>query len=721
MKTIIKYYLLCLLILFVSPYTSFAWEENVTHKDLSDISAGYSVLSKSNGDYLKNLGFNKEMLEELTWNSNKKTIKDWITEGSKLEDEGTYWEMITNVGRSNNHFHNPLKPWASAGLDDDYTLGEIVYNVVGQSALLWAQNPAKQGAFRNDKTEWDWSWQTVRAYYYMALTSTSAIMRQEYFARTFRGVGHQVHLVQDMAVPAHVRNDSHVRDMGMYNYLFKLKHFETWAMKENEKIKLFAAQYNTAKHKPTVDMIRSIQNGELSPTTQFFDTDQYTGSTPPPIVADLTWGLSEYTNANFVSDDTIFTDTFSSSDLKYFPYPRYNPSCYQVVTEVIGANPEGGSIVEEYIKRTCDGEKIDKFLAFNPSHNLFASSTGDRSSFFIDHAVYEAHAKELVPRAVGYSVALIDYFFRGTIEISLSEDDVYAVTDNQDGSGFGKITLNARNTTDSGEAMTDGDISLVIKYKLAQSDPFQNQAITKSEFKYIVVPESTGVRSIPADDTVKLTFNLAGQPLPVWATDVYIQVIYKGKLGAEDGAVAVGFKDISEPTPFDYINIPKVCLFGNWELFNNETIAKADLNLDGTPDFDVFPHDFKDVLIKISSSQTPESRKYPAMDNHTYRIDRLESGNYRRIYLLVGDHFSATSKVMEWLASDARDTFTHFTDERGLAIVSINGVTNQLKDGLEYYPEMKSFMNVYRWLYFRNNLIILRPGETECSWESYGN
>jgi hypothetical protein len=143
--------------------------------------------------------------------------------------------------------------------------------------------------------------------------------------------------------------------------------------------------------------------------------------------------------------------------------------------------------------------------------------------------------------------------------------------------------------------------------------------------------------------------------------------------------------------------------------------------LDGTPDFDVFPHDFKDVLIKISSSQTPESRKYPAMDNHTYRIDRLESGNYRRIYLLVGDHFSATSKVMEWLASDARDTFTHFTDERGLAIVSINGVTNQLKDGLEYYPEMKSFMNVYRWLYFRNNLIILRPGETECSWESYGN
>jgi hypothetical protein len=178
MKTIIKYYLLWLIIFFASPYTAFAWEENVTHKDLSDISAGYSVLSKNNGAYLNNLGFNKEMLEELTWNSNKKTIKDWLQDGAKLEDEGTKLEMAANTGRSNNHFHNPLKEWNSAGLFDSYSItnpsppfNTLTYYVYGQSALVWAQDPAKQGAFRGDASEWDWSWQTIRDYFYKALTS----------------------------------------------------------------------------------------------------------------------------------------------------------------------------------------------------------------------------------------------------------------------------------------------------------------------------------------------------------------------------------------------------------------------------------------------------------------------------------------------------------------------------------------------------------------------
>ncbi|RJQ45225.1 MAG: hypothetical protein C4538_08785, partial [Nitrospiraceae bacterium] len=41
-----------------------SWSSEVTHKDLSSFAAGNSVLSKTKGDYLKNLGFNKELLEE---------------------------------------------------------------------------------------------------------------------------------------------------------------------------------------------------------------------------------------------------------------------------------------------------------------------------------------------------------------------------------------------------------------------------------------------------------------------------------------------------------------------------------------------------------------------------------------------------------------------------------------------------------------------------------
>jgi hypothetical protein len=38
-----------------------AWDENVTHPDLSEIAAESSVLSKTNGDYLENLGFSNEL------------------------------------------------------------------------------------------------------------------------------------------------------------------------------------------------------------------------------------------------------------------------------------------------------------------------------------------------------------------------------------------------------------------------------------------------------------------------------------------------------------------------------------------------------------------------------------------------------------------------------------------------------------------------------------
>jgi hypothetical protein len=34
--------------------------------------------------------------------------------------------------------------------------------------------------------------------------------RDEYFAQTFRGLGHQMHLIQDASQPDHVRNDAHL-------------------------------------------------------------------------------------------------------------------------------------------------------------------------------------------------------------------------------------------------------------------------------------------------------------------------------------------------------------------------------------------------------------------------------------------------------------------------------------------------------------------------------
>jgi hypothetical protein len=53
----------------------------------------------------------------------------------------------------------------------------------------------------------DYSWLLSREYYYQALLTGS----EEQYAKTFRSIGQVMHLVSDAAVPAHVRNDAHLK------------------------------------------------------------------------------------------------------------------------------------------------------------------------------------------------------------------------------------------------------------------------------------------------------------------------------------------------------------------------------------------------------------------------------------------------------------------------------------------------------------------------------
>ena len=198
----------------------FSWTEG-THRNLSEYAAESSVLDKNNGDYLRNLGFARGLKEFLKWGDDNKEIKDWLATGAELEDKKDLLFPLFGTTRSFNHFHNPLRSWDNAGLDDT-AFGK---SYTGQSSLLWAQDGANQENFPGG----DWSWQRIREYYYLALTSTTDAVRQEYFARVFRGLGHQMHLIQDAAQPDHVRNDAHPEDTLGLTYGIG---FEKWTGKK---------------------------------------------------------------------------------------------------------------------------------------------------------------------------------------------------------------------------------------------------------------------------------------------------------------------------------------------------------------------------------------------------------------------------------------------------------------------------------------------------------
>ena len=73
------------------------------------------------------------------------------------------------------------------------------------SALQWAWD----GTSQDREEEGDQSWLRIRDVYLEALTALTETERKAGFEEMFKGLGHQMHLVQDIAVPAHARNDSH--------------------------------------------------------------------------------------------------------------------------------------------------------------------------------------------------------------------------------------------------------------------------------------------------------------------------------------------------------------------------------------------------------------------------------------------------------------------------------------------------------------------------------
>ncbi|ROZ76071.1 hypothetical protein EEB15_12965 [Ramlibacter sp. WS9] len=185
----------------------------------------------------------------------------------------------------------------------------------------------------------------------------------------------------------------------------------------------------------------------------------------------------------------------------------------------------------------------------------------------------------LIPRAVGYSAGLLNFFFRGKMEISLPDEGVYGVVDHTvektiDTSGFRKIRLKVKNITPRGtgiEPMTaPGKLRAVAKFHrntCYQSDlsgeygapgrdwttcrrkvePSGPVDLDDSVQEIIVSDEVDVPASVNTASPESLTF-VFPTPIPINATDLFLQVVYRGPLGDETDAVAVATKDISEPT-----------------------------------------------------------------------------------------------------------------------------------------------------------------------------
>jgi hypothetical protein len=345
------------------------------------------------------------------------SIENWIQYGAQYED-GNIFQII----RPRNHFHNPIcqapwtscqPPWPDAGLHDSY----LGLPISGESALLWAQDPANN----------NWAWQGVRQAYSDALTATTDTDREHRFAQTFRGIGHVIHLIQDMGVPAHVRNDQHLAEgLGLAGGL------ESWASSQ-EAANVIAQFLGQSPVIPPLPQGPGLAN--LAPITQFWDTDRYDGTTATlSVVNDPNIGLAEYTNANYFSDDTIAAPVGSRH---HFDFPSTDINDYSAYTDDAPAGSQGQKRWYLYRAGSASAHTFAGSFLRSPNEPQPSAIT---SNLVLDAKVHEDYSRDLIPRAVGYSVGLINYFFWGQIALSLPNRGVYALSDGNSGFTECRIT-----------------------------------------------------------------------------------------------------------------------------------------------------------------------------------------------------------------------------------------------------------------------------------------
>jgi hypothetical protein len=347
-----------------------------THKA---ISLQATIRSSADVVLRESLGFREGRLT-VVGNS---SLTDWIGEGSLHADDWTYFF---------NHFHNPLAgDWSQAGFAPGY------------SAILWGQTP-NQGYP-------SWAWQNTRQYFLDALTSTQKADRDLALTMTFQGLGQLIHLIQDMASPAHTRNDPHrsfnyetlVRDVQLDPELPVARAFLDWI------------------NRPSVGPDpgwQTLARNDLAPIpiARLVDTDLYNGTNPEATTQPL-MGLAEYTNANYVSEDRIFRE---NDILWRFPYPRRSSVTVADYAITLG---DGTPVTRQYFRKDFHGDSGYRLATVGFLRDYIQRYGLDpdryRESPALDEAVYRDYAERLLPRAVGYSTALLDYFFQGKLEATI--------------------------------------------------------------------------------------------------------------------------------------------------------------------------------------------------------------------------------------------------------------------------------------------------------------
>ncbi len=268
---------------------------------------------------------------------------------------------------------------------------------------------------------------------------------------------------------------------------------------------------------------------------------------------------------------------------------------------------------------------------------------------------------------------------RRILDISLPDSGAYAIVNaDQDPAQFTQVNAKVGNT-DTEEPIAAGTIQAVAKYKNTVDD---------LEFSYAVsaLETITGLST-----TTEFTFDFTDNPIPIDATDLYLQVIFKGILGTDDNATAIGEKDISEPTPIDlFNNKDRVCINGEWyDSGSAEAIAEVDAT---DEEWDVYPVAASNIYIKISSTESPQDA---SPENYDVHIVSLGTNTFKRAAYILTDSEFSYSFYNTWQRLVAGDPWDHLDTQYTYTGTALKKQTDLLHDAASCDGEPPCYKTIY--------------------------
>ncbi|MFS8084442.1 MAG: hypothetical protein ACMG6H_02345 [Acidobacteriota bacterium] len=393
------------------------------------------------------------------------TPQGWLMAGAVREDDsgrGAQWgnqvvfnaeqepldDPWGNFNRYCNHFFDPLynRPLTASCFSDTFATAPIwALGVYGPFAapLTTAADPARRNHFTvADAREALWRGLTGMTQAGAVVAPDEATRKTEY-ATLFRALGDVLHLNQDMAQPQHTRDEAH----GLGHAAWYEKYID-----------------GRAKGLRTVTYdfrFGSLTANDLQPLTYAgypapgFERYSDYWSTGTGSATQDGKGLADYSSRGFFTPGKNFGNT-------EYPLPASDPAAYAEV-----AIADSAGIREYYFDATV--RDAARNSSSRPIHMTRASllddalvaaaivaggTPGTAAAYTLDRATFDDRAELLIPRAVGYSAGILDYFFRGSIAISAPAEGLYAIADHgltavnaKVGGGFSKLKARVRNTT----------------------------------------------------------------------------------------------------------------------------------------------------------------------------------------------------------------------------------------------------------------------------------